>query len=267
MSKKVDLVVIDPQLDFTDPKGTLFVPGAAEDMQRLASFVNRIGRKLNDIHITLDSHRTLHISVGVFWRNSHGEEPTPFTCITAKDVEDGKWTTRMPSHYKKALDYLKALEATNRYSLVVWPKHCLIGSWGTQVNLLLFDAVKKWEENEFAVVDYVTKGSNVWTEHFSAVKAEVPEANDPTTQINTNFIKTLEETDEILIAGEALSHCVKHTFTDVVDNFSNASYVKKMVLLQDCCSSVPGFEKEGQEFIKQMVAKGMRLADSESYLK
>ena len=51
---KIHLVVIDPQNDFTTPQGSLFVQGADQDMSRLALMVKRLGRKLDDIHITMD---------------------------------------------------------------------------------------------------------------------------------------------------------------------------------------------------------------------
>lgn len=264
--KKIHMLVIDPQNDFADPKGTLFVPGADQDMVRLAGLVNRIRSKIEDIHVTLDSHHLVHIANPIFWRNSNGDQPKPFTMITSKDVEAGTWTTKIPSHYKKALDYLRALEAGGRYPHVIWPPHCLIGSWGTAVNPLMFDALRSWEE-EFAVVDMVTKGSNVWTEHFSGVKAEVPEANDPSTQINTGLIRTLEEADEIVVSGIAGSHCVANTGRDVANNFSDPKYIQKMVLLTDTISPVPGFEKFQEDFVKEMTARGMQLSTTEKYLK
>lgn len=45
----VHLLVIDPQNDFCDPNGSLFVPGADEDMKRLGGFIERVKDKLNDI--------------------------------------------------------------------------------------------------------------------------------------------------------------------------------------------------------------------------
>lgn len=266
-NKKIHLLVIDPQNDFADSNGTLFVPGADQDMARLTAFLNKNRSKIEDIHITLDSHHLVHIANPIFWRNSNGDQPKPFTCITSKDVESGTWTTKIPGHYKKALGYLKALEAGGRYPHVIWPPHCLIGSWGTSVHPAMFEALRAWEEQEFAVVDMITKGSNVWTEHFSGVKAEVPEGNDPSTQINTGLIKTLEEADEVLVSGIAGSHCVANTARDVANNFSDAKYIKKMVLLTDTISPVPGFEKFQEDFIKEMSGRGMQLSTTELYLK
>jgi hypothetical protein len=41
MSNKAVLLVIDPQVDFCDPKGNLYVNGADKDMVRLADMVNK----------------------------------------------------------------------------------------------------------------------------------------------------------------------------------------------------------------------------------
>ena len=142
----------------------------------------------------------------------------------------------------------------------------MIGSDGHNVHPALFRALRKWEEERFGVVDYVTKGSNLWTEHFSAVQAEVPDPNDPDTQVNARLIDTLESADLILLAGEAGSHCLANTVRDIVQNFSNPEYVQKMVLLEDATSPVLGFEAYQDSFISELTALGMTLAKTTEIL-
>ena len=48
----VQLLTIDPQNDFCDPNGSLFVQGANDDMKRLSAMINRLVGKLDDIHVT-----------------------------------------------------------------------------------------------------------------------------------------------------------------------------------------------------------------------
>lgn len=263
--KKIQLMIIDPQNDFCDPKGALSVPGADKDMERLSEFIARNGDKLDDIHVTLDSHHLVDIAHPIFWKNSKGEHPNPFTLISKQDVEDHMWSPTNPSFYKKALEYVKELEVSNRYQLCVWPPHCLIGSNGHNVFPALYNELLKWEEN-FAMVNYITKGSNIWTEHYSALKADVPDPADPSTQIDTNFIKVLSEADEIIVAGEAGSHCLANSVRDVVE-FGGENLVKKITLLEDCTSPVPGFEDLQEDFIKEMKAKGMKVVKSTEYMK
>lgn len=264
---KVDLLIIDPQNDFCDQHGSLFVKGADQDMIHLANMINRIGEKLNDVHVTLDTHHLFDVAHPMYWKDSNGKHPNPFTIISVDDVEQGKITTSLPSLYKRSLEYVKSLQKNNRYPLCIWPPHCLIGSWGHGVFPDIFEALKKWEVEQVAMVDYVTKGSNLYTEHYSAVKADVPDANDPSTQINTKLIQMLLEADEIIIAGEAGSHCVANTIRDIATEFGDDSHVKKFVFLQDAISPVTGFENLQEDFIKEMTGRGMRISSTQEYLK
>ena len=265
MSKKIHLVVIDPQVDFCDPKGALYVKGADKDMDRLAAMVKRLKNKLDDIHVTLDSHHLVHIAHPIFWKDSAGQHPKPFTIITAKDVRDGTWTTAKPSTFRRAKEYVEKLETNARYPLCIWPPHCLIGSVGQTVFPPLYDALKDWC-NDFATVDFVTKGSNVFTEHYSAIVADVPDANDPGTQLNIGFLNTLNEADVVLLAGEARSHCLANTGRDACNYFSDDSLVKKLVLLTDATSDVTGFENFGEDFVKDMTKRGMQVTTTKDFL-
>ncbi len=265
MAKKIHLVVIDPQVDFCDPKGALYVGGADKDMQRLATMLKRLKDKIDDIHVTLDSHHLVHIAHPIFWKDSAGNPPKPFTIITAKDVRDGTWTTRMPSTFKRAKEYVEKLETNARYPLCIWPPHCLIGSMGQTVFPPLYEALMEWC-GDFATVDFVTKGSNVFTEHYSAIVADVPDASDPGTQMNVGFLNTINEADLVLLAGEARSHCLANTGRDACNYFSDDSLVKKLVLLEDATSDVGGFEKLGQDFVTDMKKRGMQVTTTKDFL-
>lgn len=284
MNTKIHLLIIDPQNDFCDipdadlpttvdaqgvstikVRPALPVPGADADMKRLASFIDRVGDKLYDVHVTLDSHNPLDIAHPSWWRNEAGDAPAPFTLISAADVRNGIWKARNPLAQAHSLKYVEALEANARYLLIIWPEHCLIGSWGHNVHNAVSEALGSWARRKLEVVDFVTKGSNPLTEHYSAVQAEVPDPNDPSTTLNSRLIKTLGEADIVVIAGEALSHCVASTVRDIADNFGEEN-IKKLVLLTDCASSVGGFEHLGQQFIDDMVARGMKTALSTDFL-
>lgn len=263
---KADLLIIDPQIDFCDPKGNLYVKGAEQDMQRVAQMITRIGSKLNDIHVTMDTHHFVDIAHPIFWKNSAGQHPNPFTIISVDDVRNGIWVTTMPSLHKRAFDYVKILAKNNRYPLCIWPPHCLIGSNGHCVFPVLFDVLLEWEK-QFAMVDYVTKGSNPYTEHYSVFQADVPDAQDPSTQINTALVKTLMDVDIIVVAGEAGSHCLANSLRDLVNAFGDDSYVSKITLLTDGTSPVTGFEQLQDDFISEMTAKGMKLSTTIEFLK
>ena len=303
---KVHLIIVDPQNDFCvaddskGNKGTLVVPGALEDMQRAAAMIRRVGPKLDDIHVTLDSHQTVGIERPRWWKRvGDGAHPAPFTVLGihpdgkrivkidfssgAPVATDEEYTTYIPSFLhsqgpvvdpsdptgKKRLGsfgYLKALAAKGRYPHVIWPEHCIVGSWGWGIVPDLANALHDWEWAEMGRVNYITKGNNPWTEHFSGVAAEVPDPDDPTTQVNTGLITTLEEADIIAITGEALSHCVANTGRDIAANFSDPKYVEKLVLLSDASSNVGGFNFLGDAFVQEMKAKGMQFSTTTDFL-
>lgn len=255
------LVIIDPQNDFCDPHGALFVPGAKEDMERLAQFIRANVERIDDIHVTLDSHHYLDVAHPAMWSNAANEHPAPFTIIRPEDVEKGVWKPLLP----ELAQYVKQLEANGRYPLCIWPPHCLIGSWGHSVYPAIHDALIHWAAKTKSLVNYVTKGSNIKTEHYSAVRADVPDPLDHSTQLNSRFVSKLEDADVILLAGEAGSHCLRHTVIDVADALQDDAYVQKFVLLRDATSPVPGFEKNQDEFIDIMTKRGMQLSFTTTY--
>jgi nicotinamidase/pyrazinamidase len=266
--KKIELLIVDPQNSFCDPKGELFVKGADKDMSRLAKFIRKYGDKLDDIHVTLDSHQMNHIAHPFLWINSKGQNPTPFTLISRQDVENGIWNPVNPSWRKDFLNYVTQLEKNGRYVLCVWPPHCIIGSWGHAIYPDVSDALNEWAVKSTAWVDFVPKGSNPFTENYSALQADVPDTKDPATQLNIRLIETLKECDDLLIAGEALDFCVANSITDIGDAFGDEN-IKKFVLLEDLtsCVNAPGLEHLGSDFIKKMTARGMRVSNSVDFLK
>jgi len=264
MPDKVKLFIIDPQEDFCNPNGNLFVPGADEDMKRVAKMIRENLDSIGDINVTLDSHNKVHIAHPIWWVGSDGKHPDPFTLISEEDVLTGKWRTYNPGFQKRSLAYVQSLKANGRYLLCIWPEHCLIGTPGHNVVPEVMDALLQWED-KFRLVNKVTKGSNIFTEHYSAVKADVEDPEDKTTMLNAKLVGALEDGDEdILVMGEALSHCLANTITDVANEFSNEQ-VERFVLLTDATSNVPGFEHLGKDFIDDMVKKGMRLSTTDAY--
>ncbi|MDP3645893.1 MAG: cysteine hydrolase [bacterium] len=284
----VQLVVIDPQNDFLgNDDGSPYsvkpsdgpsliaqlpVKGAVGDMKRLAALVDRVGGKLGDIHVTLDSHRVVDIAHPAWWMDQNGNAPNPFTIISATDIEAGIWTTRDPSSRSRTLDYARTLEASpDHYKICVWPAHCLIGTWGHSVYWRLNEALQKWSTREYAMVNYVTKGSNPWTEHYGAVMAEVPDSSDPTTSLNTAFLEMLAKADIVAIAGEASSHCVLKTVQQIADNVGE-EHIQKFHLLRDCMSPVgavpngPDFPAIAEEWLQGAKRRGMAVTTSVDFL-
>jgi len=276
--QRIHLVIIDPQNDFCDLPaedcpviGTvqqapaLPVAGAHADLLRVAELIRAGGSGLSDISLTLDAHQRVDIAHPTFWRQGDGSAVGAFTQIRAADVRAGRFLPRRSEALPRVLAYLDALEAAGRYVHMVWPVHCEIGTWGHSVHAAVRAAYNYWEEANAAVVHKVFKGSNPWTEHFSAIQAEVPDADDADTQLNADFLGRLATADRILFAGEAGSHCVRATVEHVVENWP-AGELGRLVLLTDCMSAVGGFEALYAEFLEDMRQRGLGLSTSADIL-
>lgn len=279
MKQHIHLLAIDPQNDFCDlPPAhrpldpvsgqplapALPVPGAHADMQRLARLVRAGGAGLGGITVTLDSHHRLDIAHPGFWQTGEGGAVAPFTPITAAEVREGRYRTRDPAAQARALAYIDELARRGRYTLMVWPVHCEIGTWGHNLHAELRAACQAWEEARLVNVEMVTKGANPWTEHYSAVQAEVPDQADPGTQLNRALVERLAQAELLLIGGEAGSHCVKATVEHLVEHLGGR--LDRVVLLTDCMSPVAGCEAWQAGFLADMAGCGVQLATSDEVL-
>lgn len=262
----IHLLIIDPQNDFCDlPRSlcngntpALPVSGAHDDMLRLAAMIEQCGKGISQITVTLDSHHRIDISHPGFWRQGNGDLVAPFTQIRTKDVEAGTFRPLRAELLPQVLNYLNALTASGRYTHMIWPTHCELGSWGHNVHETVRHAYNVWEEVTGNTVAKILKGLNPMTEHYSAIQAEVSIPNARETHMNTALLATLNQADMLLIAGEAGSHCVKATVEHIVEYMPELT--KRIVLLDDCISPVEGFENEQDRFIAKMRSKGARTA-------
>ena len=253
------LFIIDPQIDF-HPGGALGVPGAHEDSSRIAEFIQKNQHSIDEIYVSLDSHHRTHIAHGVFWKDSSGNHPSPFTLIRNADVEEGTWTPSDSTLLAHAKSYTRALEEKGRFVVCIWPEHCLIGTTGHAVIPVLNDALQSWVQSRMKTIQYIHKGTNCLTEMYSALAAEVPMEDDPSTALNTELLAQLHNADSVFICGEAKSHCVNYTMRDIATNWKKDP--SALVLLSDCTSSVPGFEEAGEAFEQEMIAMGCRVEQS-----
>ena len=261
------LLIIDPQNDF-HPGGTLAIPTADQDAERIATFIRKHTDEIDRIVVTLDSHQRVHIAHGIFWVGESGERPPPLTLISRADVARGKWRASDASKHAAAAEYVRKLEERGRFTLCVWPEHCLIGSPGHNVRPVILEAVNEWAESRMREVTFVLKGQNCLTEMYSALRAEVPVPSDERTLLDAALLGTLKESSRVVVCGQALSHCVNFTVRDLVASYDGEAdrldRLASIGILRDGTSAVPGFEEEGAAFLADMQALGVRVLTTES---
>lgn len=279
------LLLIDPQEDFCEEQngigGNLAVPGGRQALTNVAGFIDRFGSQLDNIIVTLDSHHPLHISHAPMWFiDSKGNAPDPFTTVVESNGtiqlgsldENGQFhqsdtgTTRHPGFLKWTINYLKQLAAGGRYPHMLWTEHCIIGSPGACMTPDVFEAISKWESSRFAAADIVTKGSDIKTEHFGALRAEVINPDNPETDVNKHFLSLLDDPDStIYCAGLARGHCLANTARDTADEFDANSFCERFVLLEDGTADVANLEHLGDAFVSDFTARGMKTAKTTDF--
>lgn len=250
------LLIIDPQYDFCNPAGALFVAGAEQDMKNLHDFIVKNSDKLDHICVTLDSHPVNDISHPSFWQDKSGNFPAPFTQINLADVKSGKWTARFEPEI--AIDYLEKLEVQGEFPHFIWTEHCLAGSRGGSIDDNLLPALKTWARKEGKDYQTVQKGMYPFSEHFGIFMAQIPTESVLETQLNQELLDSLSHYQNVYLAGEAKSHCVATSLKQIMDYAPELA--KKVIILEDCMSDIPTMEHLGTPIYEEARKKGIRFA-------
>jgi nicotinamidase-related amidase len=164
-SKRVFLLICDPQCDFLS-SGSMSIPGSSADATRLSNMIRDHVEDIAEIYVSLNSRHKTHITNPNCWRDDFGKKPPPMTVITQTDILLGKYRSRLPDHQERYLEYVTSLELSGKEDMILWPDHCLIGTEGHAVIPVVNDALQEWAGVNMRTIDYITKGSNCFTEMY-----------------------------------------------------------------------------------------------------
>lgn len=256
-SFKISLLCVDMQNTFCHPDFELFVgglsgTGAIDDNQRLAQFIYRNLGWISEISATMDTHQAVQIFHAIYLVNELGEHPQPHTTISFEDVQEGRWkfNSLLADHLgitadygqQELLYYVNELKKKKKYDLTIWPYHAMLGGIGHALVSSIEEALFFHTIARKTQTDFIIKGDNPLTESYSAIGPEVTEGPDGE-QIGRKsgeIFEKLLQSDALIIAGEAKSHCVAWTVEDLLADIQahDASLAKKVYLLEDCTSPV-----------------------------
>ena len=251
------LLLIDVQNTFCIPDFELYVGGrsgrgAVDDNARLCQFIYRNLAGLSHITATMDTHITMQVFHAVFFVDRDGNHPAPYSDIHASDLRDGTWTFNpaLASEYNLApeygqqmmIHYAETLEQKGKYALTIWPYHAMLGGIGHALvsaveEALFFHSIARNTQYEIEI-----KGTQPFTEYYSALGPEVLTGpmGEALASYSTKFIEQLQQFDRLIIAGQAKSHCVAWTVSDLLNDIhaTDPELAKKVYLLEDCSSPV-----------------------------
>lgn len=244
--ERVLFIGIDLQNDFME-NGELGVPNSHQDIENITSFLYRNLHKITTVAVSLDTHELQQIFHPSWWRDKDGKQPAPFTIITAADVEAGAWiAVEKPV---ESLAYLHNLEKIGKKQLCIWPYHCIQGTHGAALegqfsNILHFHSIAR-----NAKIEKIVKGQNPLSEMYGIIKPEYAVMDEG----NDEFLQSLKSYDTIIIAGEAKSHCVLESVKQIIEHYKDdRSITTRIYLLNDCMSSIPGYEEETEDAFQQL---------------
>ncbi len=256
-STRTWLLLIDVQNTFCIPEFELYVGGrsgrgAVEDNARLCEFIYRNLGRITHISATMDTHKAMQIFHAVFFVDQDGNHPVPYSDIHVANLKDGTWkfNPALADEFNLApeygqqmmIHYAEALEKKGKYALTIWPYHALLGGIGHALvssveEALFFHSLARNTQYEIEL-----KGDKPFTENYSVIGPEVltgPMGETLGTH-NAKFIEWLQQVDRLIIAGQAKSHCVAWTVSDLLEDINavDPALAKKVYLLEDCSSPV-----------------------------
>ncbi len=281
---RVHLLLVDLQKDFCVPQGSLYVGGrsgrgAVLDSDRIARFIYGALGGITQITCTMDTHYPHQIFSPAFWLTEDEAPPSPHREVTSEDVRSGRLRPNpaLAPHltsgsyerlWRQAVFYCEELEKSGKYTLYLWPPHCILGSAGHDLVGIVHEARLFHSYTRVAPAAVQIKGDNPLTENYSVLAPEVRTWFDGgvLAERNSAFLARLHQADAVIIAGQAASHCVKHTIDDLLGTVDER-LVRKIFILRDCMSSVvvPHPERSGEllfDFTPQAEAALERFADA-----
>jgi len=238
--ERIVLFGVDCQIGFCHPEASLFVPGAPGDMHRGIEFLYRYVDRITTTVFSLDTHRAFQIFHPAFWSDEEGLAPAPLTVISAEDIEALRWTPAVDRDL--ALAYCRALEASGKYRLTIWPFHTMLGAIDHALVPPLFEAALFHALVRDSPTRFETKGYHPLTENYSVLEPDVKTIGELSVgRFNQSLFDLLKTHDRIYIFGEAASHCVLATLTSLRRNLEaiSPSQTNKIYVLEDCTSPVP----------------------------
>jgi nicotinamidase-related amidase len=254
---KIVLVLVDVQNTFCIPGFELFVggrsgTGAVDDNRRLCEFIYKNLNRLTRISATMDTHFAMQIFHPILLVDEMGQHPEPYTMVSFEDVHEGRWKFNQavaemlgiePEYGQRhLLHYTRELKSRQKFDLTIWPYHAMLGSvghaWVASVEeAVFFHTVARYSQPEIEI-----KGKNPLTEHYSALGPEVLEGPDgkKLSAKNDQIIQLVEQSQAVIIAGQAKSHCVAWTVADLLEGIKrrDEKLAGKVYLLEDCSSPV-----------------------------
>jgi nicotinamidase-related amidase len=254
---RICLVGVDVQNTFCIPDFELFVAGrsgraAVDDTRRLCEFLYRNLGTITQVFPSLDTHRAMQVFHATWLVDEQGRHPAPYALVSAEEVAAGRWHVDEavaaalgiePDYAERHLaHYTRTLAEGGKYELTIWPYHAMLGGIGHALVSAFEEAVFFHGLARHSSPEFLVKGEEPLTEHYSMLGPEVIDGPDGDVlgAKNRKLIRALLDFDAVVVAGQAKSHCLAWTIDDLLedDDVQERRLAERTYLLEDCTSPV-----------------------------
>lgn len=221
------LFIVDPQNDFVDAAGSLYVKGAEEAIDNICKLLREGG--YDRVIVSQDCHQYYHIGHSEFWK----ELPEPGTEIDiTRDLSRGNFTPAL-CDFETPKDVIRQILEKNARSIRIWPHHCLEGSWGYCFPERLVDALNEWAAQHLRSYEVYQKGKDPFCESFSLLDEYTPDFSGTTVFHICGFCKDI---------------CVYETFKAIIEKEVLPYYTEEISVIGDCSLA---YGEDGDELKKK----------------
>lgn len=228
--KKVKLLIIDPQNDFVDTIGSLYVKESEEMIKNLSKMILVNIDMIEDIVVTLDEHPYLHIADKEYWISSGKEHPKEYTTVSKKDFLEGSWIPIVKGDLSE--------ENFPAEGITILPSHCKKYSYGAALPDTLTYALATWssyhsrKKGQPWTVNFIEKGIFMGDDSEGIVLDKIV-GKDPERQ--KKLVNGLGDCDKILIAGAAKDNNVAYAVRDLLEE---PTLQRKLVFIEDALPEI-----------------------------
>ena len=238
------LLIIDPQNDFVDPRGSLYVKDSEKAVANIVKLLSERGNEIDCVCVSKDSHHRLNIGFKEFWENA----PEEFQKITARDLMSGKYVPKYFKDSEHIQMMVKHLDDTGQ-DITIWPTHCIEDTWGCDIADELRVALSKWEMCSQSTYKTITKGRHPFYEAYSIMDAD-------------NFYSFEQKllVDELIVCGFCTDVCVRYSLIDLLADIRDdvlrdrRSIAPKITFLPGCSCAI-GDNDEASKYLFEKISQ------------
>lgn len=225
MSNK-ELIIINPQNDYCDVRGSLYQLNNEQTVSNIIQLLKNDGNKFNRVCVVLDTHLPHHISFNTSWVDGDNQCLKPYSILNNNFVVNG---IQYNSAYSQKIYHnaVKSYYLNNKISFMVWPPHCIFGTWGHNLNSQLFQTLSELN----CPVWYYGIGRCATEEQYDCIGHD---------EVNKT-IYTIGDIDDFYVCGFMKSHHIYETVKKLI-MLNTAEQNKHIYVINDCCTSLSRYQ-------------------------